>query len=365
VSWGKVQSFGRELVADPLTRAFAISLLLHFAGIAGVELGKQMGWWDRSLFSSLLKHDAVTEMVKTAQQRAELQKKLLQQQPPPEAELTFVDVDPSQAVAEPPKDSKFYSKENTVASNRSKDSEKPQPKIDGKQDKVAKVTEVSRPAPKKEPAPAPPPKEQSRAEVMRPTPAPPQTPTPQPTAEEPKPAKVEKGETLLAKVLPRDEPATRAQEPKPNNPPPEEPPRKRPRTVAEAMANKGLIQGPKMQQHGGARIGLAEGLDVKATPFGAYDAMFIEAVQSRWFDLLEQREFVGNQAGRVVVEFRLHQDGRITDLSVSEASVSELLAWFCQRAILDPSPYHPFPSDLKRMMNGDYREIRFTFYYNQ
>jgi hypothetical protein len=93
--------------------------------------------------------------------------------------------------------------------------------------------------------------------------------------------------------------------------------------------------------------------------------MFIEAVQSRWFNILDERDFVGNQGGRVVVEFRLHQDGRITDLTVVEAGVTELLSWFCQRAILDPAPYLPFPSDLRRMMHNDYREIRFTFYYNQ
>ena len=55
-----------------------------------------------------------------------------------------------------------------------------------------------------------------------------------------------------------------------------------------------------------------EGLNVKATPFGPYDAMFIEAVQSRWLSLLDERDFVGNQAGKVIVEFRLHHDGRIT-----------------------------------------------------
>ena len=353
-------------MVDPLTRAFAISLLLHFAGIAGVELGRQLGWWDRSLFSALLKHDLLREVVKTAEQRAELQKKFLQQQPPPEAELTFVDVDPSQAAPEPPKNAKYYSRANTVASNLSQDEQKDTPKINGKQDKVPKSTDVPRVAPKA-PEPTPPQTQPSKAEVMRPTPPvqpPPQTPKPEPatTAKEPRPALPDKGETLLAKVIPREEPRS---ELPPNNPPPEEQPRKRPRTLAEAKAQRGIIEGPKMQQHGGARIGLTEGLDVKATPFGTYDALFIEAVQSRWFNLLEERDFVGSQAGRVVVEFRLHQDGRITDLTVVEASVSELLAWFCQRAILDPSPYRPFPSDLRRMMNADYREIRFTFYYNQ
>jgi hypothetical protein len=365
VSWAKVQSYGRELVEDSLTRAFLISFMLHFAGIATIELGRHLGWWERSLFTELVRSDVMTEVIKTAEQRAEIQKRLLEQRPPPETELTFVEVDPSQAVPEPPKDAKHYSSQNTIAANRSKDSEKEIPKVDGKQDKVPKVMDVLRPDPKALPPPAP--EKPSKAEVMRPTPQPqppvePPRPDPSPAVAEKKPATPEKGETLLAKALPREE--TRPQ-PQANNPPPEETKRPRPRTVAEAKSQKGLIQGPKMMQHGGARIGLTEGLDVKATPFGAYDAMFIEAVQSRWFNILDERDFVGNQGGRVVVEFRLHQDGRITDLTVVEAGVTELLSWFCQRAILDPAPYLPFPSDLRRMMHNDYREIRFTFYYNQ
>ncbi len=366
VSWAKVQSVSRELVGDPLTRAFAISILLHFIGIAGVELGHYLHWWDRSLLFNPKNSELMAEVIKTAEQRAAIQR---QQQPPPEAELTFVDVDPSQSAPEAPKNAKYYSRVNSVASNRTRDEEKEQPKIEGKQDKVPKVTDVLRPAPKTAQPTRPPEEKPSHAEVMHPTvqpaPAPPKTePKIEPVPErlQPKPAPPEKGETLLAKVLPRDEPPAQL---RPNNPPPEEPKHQRPRTLADAMAQKGLIQGPKMQQHGGARIGMAEGLDVRATPFGAYDAMFIEAVQSRWFSLLDERDFVGNQTGRVVVEFRLHEDGRITDISIVEASVSELLSWFCQRAVLDPAPYHPFPSDLRRMLNADYREIRFTFYYNQ
>jgi hypothetical protein len=364
VSWAKVQSYGRELAEDSLTRAFLISLMLHFIGVAGIELGRHLGWWERSLFTELVRSDVMKEVIKTAEKRAEIQKRLNQQ--PPETELTFVEIDPSQAAPEPPKNAKYYSSQNTVASNLSRDSEKETPKISGKQERVPKVMDVLRPDPKANSTP-PPEKEPSKAEVMRPTP-PPQPPVETPKAEpapalaEQKPASPEKGETLLAKVIPREEVRPQAQ---PNNPPPEEPKRQRPRSVAEAKAQKGLIQGPRMMQHGGARIGMTEGLDVKATPFGAYDAMFIEAVQSRWFSILEERDFVGNQGGRVVVEFRLHQDGRITDLTVVEASVSELLSWFCQRAVLDPAPYLPFPSDLRRMLHNDYREIRFTFYYNQ
>jgi hypothetical protein len=361
----KIQSFGRELVEDPLTRAFLISLMVHFIGITGIELGRHLGWWERSLFTELVRSDVMTEVIKTAEKRAEMQKKLQEQRPPPEAELTFVEVDPSQSVPEPPKDAKYYSSQNSVASNLSKDAEKETPKIDGKQDKVAKVMDVLRPEPKALPPPAP--EKPSKAEVMRPTPQPQppvETPKPEPApaVAEQKPAPAEKGETLLAKVLPREE--ARPQ-PQANNPPPQETKRPRPRSVAEAKAQKGIIEGLKMKQHGGARIGGIEGLDVKRSPFGDYDAMFIEAVQSRWFNILDERDFVGNQGGRVVVEFRLHQDGRITDLTVVEAGVSELLSWFCQRAILDPAPYKAFPTELRQMMRTDYREIRFTFYYNQ
>ncbi len=363
MSWDKVQSYGRELVSDPLARALLLSVLLHFAGIAGVELGRQLGWWNRSLFTLLANHDLVKEVVKTAEQRAAAERQMLQQRPPPEAELVFMDVDPSQAIAEAPKDAKYYSAHNTQAASRSKDEEKNIPKIDGKQEKVPKVTDVSRPDPKAAPAAPPPEKEHSKAEVMQPAPATPK-PAPEQKSAPPKPRQdpVDKGETLMAKVQPRQE----ASQPQPDNPstPAPEPKRRRPASVAEAKAQKGLIEGPRMLQHGGARIGITEGLDVRATPFGAYDALFIEAVQSRWFSLLDEREFAAG-AGKVVVEFRLHQDGRITDLSVADSSVNELLSWFCQRAILDPAPYRPFPPDLRRMMNSDYREIRFTFYYNQ
>jgi hypothetical protein len=67
----------------------------------------------------------------------------------------------------------------------------------------------------------------------------------------------------------------------------------------------------------------------------------------------------------VVVEFRLNANGNISALRVAETEVGDLLSWYCQAAILDPSPYRPFPSDLRRMLQNDYREIRFTFYYSQ
>ena len=84
-------------------------------------------------------------------------KKFLATAPPPEEPpmpaLTFVDVDPALA-AEPPKDAKFYSAVSTRAANPDTKVESNVPKIDGKQEQFAKLTEVAKPLP---PALPPPP----------------------------------------------------------------------------------------------------------------------------------------------------------------------------------------------------------------
>ena len=80
--------------------------------------------------------------------------------------------------------------------------------------------------------------------------------------------------------------------------------------------------------------------------------------------LLDERRYASDQSGRVVIEFRLNYDGRISDLKVVDSSVDEILSLLCQKAILDPSPYAKWPSDMRRKVDADYREVRFTFYYN-
>ena len=40
----------------------------------------------------------------------------------------------------------------------------------------------------------------------------------------------------------------------------------------------------------------------------------------RWIGLLEQRDYVPQRAGAVVLEFKLHQDGRVTDMKVVDSN---------------------------------------------
>ena len=58
-------------------------------------------------------------------------------------------------------------------------------------------------------------------------------------------------------------------------------------------------------------------IDLKAMPFGSYDSILIAAVQKRWYELLDQRKAAREDAGRVVVEFRLKHDGHVSDLTIA------------------------------------------------
>src|SRR5688572_7562626 len=346
-SKAQAESFGRELAANPVARALALSVLFHFVLISGMEVGRKAGFWKHSLLPQRGKSRVEEEVAKAEEL---LKKQIEEALQVPEAQLVFVEVDPSVAEKEPPKETKFYSAQNSIASNPDV-ADRNLPKVDGQQEKIVKTFDTLKP----DPRPAQPkPQEAKPEQKAQPKVAESKTPPPREVPkEEPKPTKTQDpGETLLARAAPKAQPEQKAAP-------------SRPRTVAEAKAQKGIIEGQKMRQDGGVRRArLNMSLDVKATPFGSYDNAFIAAVQSSWFRQLDERQLFSNDAGRVVVEFRLNYDGRITGLRVVETEVNDHLAWMCQRAVLDVNPFMEFPSDMRRLVKNDFREIRFTFYYN-
>ena len=104
------------------------------------------------------------------------------------------------------------------------------------------------------------------------------------------------------------------------SPPQEEP---RPRTIKQALAQQSQrLPGPQMRQEGGAhRQALVPSLDVKSTPFGAYDAALVEAVTQRWYGLLDSQQFAMDRSGKVTLRFHLNYDGTITDMNVVQNTV--------------------------------------------
>lgn len=310
--------------SNRLARALAISLVVHGLICGVVFTGRSQGWWDSSRWPSWLQNRRMlTDLLPKPKPPSE---------PKPDLPL-FIDVSPAQETAEPPKDARFYSDRSSQAANPDADRDTGVPKITGQQTLVPKTLDIP---PQTQPVtalqPSPP------AELAR---------LDQPLDEKPVP-----------------KPDLGVGTPEPPQPDPGKAQRRRPRTLKElAMNNPSQIAGEKMKQDGGVNRRLEiSSLDVKASPFGAYDAQLIAAISQRWYALLNARDYASDSRGKVVVVFLLHRDGRVTEVSVGENSTTEMLGLICQKAVLDPAPYAPWPLEMRRAF-GDSRRIQFTFYY--
>lgn len=380
--------------------ALAVSLLVHISVVAIAQLGTTLHWWDAQPFSIFRKVRLTPEEIAKIQER-ERQKELEAQKEEPPT-LTFVQVtNPSD---EPPPDPKHYSSASSRAAN-------PEPsnlsiaRIDGKNAQTLRTEDTPRTLPGRSAASPPPtpPASASTAQVATPPPPPPAPPArtepvvqaviPDLTPRQPEPERVP-GVGELALATPKVEPPR--PEPVPNPPTPNSTPtpatpappspttaltapaspvtpaptpatpnqRPRPRSVVEAKLRQELLAGEKSKQAGGvARKGPVQ-LDVKGTPFGAYDEAIVLAVQARWFALLDEKRFAGGVTGRVVVQFKLYSDGSVRIVEPQDSSVDALYTAYCVRAVRDPAPYEKWPAEMTRLVGSNFREMRFTFFYN-
>jgi hypothetical protein len=319
----KLANWRDTLKSHPMVRAFAISIGLHIVAFFVIEGGHAAGLWEqRAVPKWAMKQSAKVDpnAPKNANEPVVLQ---------------FIEVEQA---TEEPQDARLYSAAPTTAANPDTRQDLNKPKIDGTQDKVPKIRDVVKAEP------VPPPQPQPKATLQ------PNTKQSQQAAAEPP------GDTKQNTLTPDEKAARDLTFDRPAQK------QTRPKTLAEARQRAG-IEGPRMKQDGGVKkYSIETDADVKSSPFGSYDAMFIQAVQVRWFELLEKHSI--NHSGKVVVDFRLHKDGRITSMKIAENTVTDTLSWCCQRAIMDPAPYAPFPPDLKRLLAADYREVRFTFHFN-
>jgi hypothetical protein len=315
-----------------LAWAFGISLAFHLLVFGGIYAGHKYHLWDK------LHWPAWLESVKKL---ADSLKKQEHSQPPPqqpEAPLLFVDVSSAQESAEPPKEAKYYSDRNSRAANPETSADSNVPRINGKQTEVPRTEDV----PRKVYTP------------LQPAPPVPLIPPTKVTQEELKPrAALPPGDLAMAKPTPE---------------PPKDPgeaPHQRPRTIQEAKARQpeNKLRGEKMKQEGGVRrYHEITGLDVKATVFGAYDAAFIAAVQQRWDALLEQQAYAFNGQGKVVLQFTLHYDGRISEMGQGENTAGFKWGLICEQAVQDPAPFASWNAEMRRLM-GNTRNIQITFIY--
>jgi outer membrane biosynthesis protein TonB len=297
-----------RLEKSRLLMAFLVSLLVHLGAWGGYVAEKKNGWWSK----------VIRPLPHLHSQR--VAPPVAPQMPP----AVFLDV--TEPAAEAPEHAKYYSDKNSRAANPDSAEISDQPKLAGRQKEVPKTEDVPRP-------------------VKADKPTPPATPA-KPSAAQASPAN-----TLMPGATEKAGPDKQAPE--------------RPRTLREALAlQPKQLPGQQMQQEGGVRRrALKTSLDAVATPFGAYDRRIIEAIQSHWYDLLDKQKFALDRTGKVTVKFHLNSDGTVTELTITDNSVGQLLGYVCQESIAGAAPFGVWPSDMRRMVGATFREITFTFYY--
>jgi outer membrane biosynthesis protein TonB len=310
----------RELTR--LAWALGLSLALHLLCYGGYELGKKAGLWQAMHWPAWLqKHKTAEELAREKQAAL-----------PTEVPLMFVDVSPQAETAEAPKNAQYYSSRNAKAANQETDQDSNIPKISGNQTQVIKTEDTPR----------------SRFDKLQPDF---QKADREQPVEEAKP-KPTPGDLAMMKpdTALRPEKGTSEQS--------------KPRTIVGAkMRRSNQLAGQQMKQEGGARRAHVESFDTKATPFGVYDAALFQAIQQRWFDLLDDYGYTFNRSGKVIVRFHLNYDGRITDMKVLETTVGEMFSLLCQKAVLDPAPYEKWPTNMRLEVGRDYRELTLSFNY--
>ena len=322
----------RKMQRHPLATAFVVSAMVHAA----------LFWLGIAYYAAALTAAPLKSRLADAISGEDAQNETRHSIP-----LTFIDVDPATATEEPPpEETKYYGAANSIASNPDSDeAETEKPKMDGQEERMIRFADSDRPNPV----------------PLQPA-DPPDAPEPDPADTIPEESKslppgyhaqgdpdpLAKQDDSVAKILA-------------SVPPP--PKRERPRTLAMARNQDTSRPGRKSKQEGGVSHRGRLSFPVAATQFGSYDARLIRAVEARWFTLLDSTPFV-QRSGKVVVEFRLNVDGRITDIKTSENEVGEILALLCQRAIMDPAPYGEWPRDMRSAIGATYRDVTFTFYYN-
>src|SRR5438093_4586199 len=141
--WLELKAVRSFVARHPLVTAFSISLAIHGTLFEGWRLGQRLGWWEHQ--ATWLLHLARKKPAPLVLPSNPHQKPLPQHHR--EIPLTFVEVEPTVAVTDPPPDAKYYSALNSVAANPDPPVEKPVPKVDGLQKKVVRLEDVPKPNP--------------------------------------------------------------------------------------------------------------------------------------------------------------------------------------------------------------------------
>lgn len=266
----------------------------------------------------------------------------------------FMETVKSQVTGQQPKDAKYYSENATVAANPENPTGKKSdtPYLEGTETRLMNPEDVpfDRGVPAAPALPPPPPPSVAAAQ-----PAPAVAAQPKAVMDEGLKKIEEKKTTVLAQAVPAPKPEVAVA-------PPVVPVAPAVPAPGAGLPEQELASVKSKLTASGVSAKGVTAFNVASSPFGEYDKKIVKAVQSRWYALI-QRYGVYERAGTVVIHFELHEDGAVRDLSRTENSAGEILALFCEKAVVDSAPFDPLPDNLRVLIGREPREVNFTFYY--
>jgi len=100
--------------------------------------------------------------------------------------------------------------------------------------------------------------------------------------------------------------------------------------------------------------------DAQGVDFRPYLIRVLAAVRRNWFAVIPESARLGNQRGRVLVQFSIDRAGKVPKLVISVPSGSQPLDRAAVAGISASYPFPPLPAEFK----GDQIRLQFTFSYN-
>lgn len=142
-------------------------------------------------------------------------------------------------------------------------------------------------------------------------------------------------------------------------PPQKKPEKKRDDTVPSTDARKTDARADSLRAGTGTGTGAGDAtatgdvsLDGVDFPFASYISRMRQKVASAWVPAGSAGE-----ERKATIYFRVHRDGRVSDVSVEQSSGVALFDRSCQRAVLEAAPLPPLP----REYMGEYLGVHFPF----
>ena len=349
-----------------LSVAVAVSLILH-TSVAWFYASAQITRLLGQMFSRTVNPQEL------ARQSAQVRALRKVRRPP---QLSFIEVDATQASATKPANPKLFSDRSSLAANptplaRSVDI----PKIEGRVKGSLQTTDVRQPS-RSQPSPSASraqPSPQVAPEAAA-TPTPPQLAMRSQTTREarPQPPATKEGITAPeplriaspaagppeAKPAPKEQPTTAPAGPAPQFEMATAAVGLRPETQPAPSSDREIPTMASRTEGGVDRHGPVA-LNVIGMPQGAYSKKMFASIGRRWTMLLEQY-YSDGAPGKVKLDFRLFPDGRVANLVVAQNTAGGILSSYCQKSVLDSAPFDPWPEELK-MLGGDHLDITVEF----